>query len=244
MVRLNSLHVVETPTICRRVVCAIGGTAEVREAVDKANVAVVAVRTQAGVLAFGGDEDVRSAFSSHGITDFDLRTLELRKLSHESSERGLIRDALTLAIGRRGDLIVHRRRRADLLSPAHPDDQCWDALRDLVGPIGGIVPGDQSLTWREGVAVRLDWADERLWLLIEPRVVFEGLTETTRATAAAFGRERMVRRYNRVLNELLDFWATRLAQGGEKLRALSVEDGVDASFRISPVTGFSRRFAP
>jgi hypothetical protein len=244
VVRLNSLQVVDAPRICRRVVCAIGGTAEVREAVDKAGVAVVAVRAQAGVLAFGSDEDVRSAFSAHSITEFDLRTLEVRRLSHESAERGLIRDALTLAIARRGDLTVNRRRRADLLSPAHAEDRCWDALRDLVGPIDGVVPGDPSLTWREGVAVRLDWADERLWLLIEPRMVFEGVTETTRATAAGFGRERMVRRYNRVLNELLDFWATRLAQGGEQLRALSVEDGVDASFRMSPVTGFSRRFAP
>ena len=56
-------------------------------------------------------------------------------------------------------------------------------------------------------------------------------------------RKRAIGRYNSNLNELLDFWAGCLAQGERKIRALGIEDGIDATFRISPNTSYSRRSA-
>ena len=50
VVRLNALPVTHVPSTCRRVVCDIGGTAEVRKAIERADVDVIAVRSQAGVL--------------------------------------------------------------------------------------------------------------------------------------------------------------------------------------------------
>ena len=67
MVRLNALPalpVVQTPSVCRRVVCQIGGYPEVRDAVEQAGVDVRVARTYAGVLAFGADADVRAAFEA------------------------------------------------------------------------------------------------------------------------------------------------------------------------------------
>jgi hypothetical protein len=84
-------------------------------------------------------------------------------------------------------------------------------------------------------------ADDRLWLLVEPRTVFQGITESNKAVAADFARERSVRRYNRQLNDLIAFWAVFLAGDGEELRALGIADGVDATFRLSSDTGFSWR---
>ena len=98
-----------------------------------------------------------------------------------------------------------------------------------------------DLTWWEGISTRLDWATDRLWLLIEPCTVFDGTTDENRAAAADFARERTATRYNRALNDLIDFWARHLAQGGEEMRALNVGDGVDALYRLSSTTGFSRR---
>ena len=34
-------------------------------------------RTKAGVLGFGTDADMRSAFDAYGMTDFDLHTIEI-----------------------------------------------------------------------------------------------------------------------------------------------------------------------
>ena len=83
-------------------------------------------------------------------------------------------------------------------------------------------------------------ADDRLWLLIDPCTVFDGIDDTNKAFAADFARERTVRRYNRPLNDLLGFWSGYLAQEQE-LRAFAIGDGIDAVFRLSPDTAFSRR---
>jgi len=110
-----------------------------------------------------------------------------------------------------------------------------------VGALTGIVKGHPDLRWREGVGIRLDWANDRLWLLVEPRIVFDGMIDSNKAAATDFARERTVERYNRQLNDLISFWARLLAADGDDLPALGVSTGVDAVFRLSPDTGFSAR---
>ena len=122
-----------------------------------------------------------------------------------------------------------------------PQDAIWQPLWKLVGSLNGTVPDHPDLKWSEGVSTRLDWASGRLWLLIEPSTVFDEVTDDNRAAAADFARERNVARYNRVLNDLIGFWALHLARGGDELRALNVGHGVDAVYRLSSITGFSRR---
>jgi hypothetical protein len=78
-------------------------------------------------------------------------------------------------------------------------------LKRLVGSVQGAVSGSPNLRWSEGVAVRLDWANDRSWLVFEPRLVFDGLSADNAAAAADFGRERTVKRYNRQLNDLVAF---------------------------------------
>jgi hypothetical protein len=126
------------------------------------------------------------------------------------------------------------------LAAADPATDVWANLRRLVGPLTGSVLGHPGLRWREGLSTRLDWADNRLWLLIDPCTVFDGIDDTNKAFASDFARERMVQRYNRQLNDLLAFWAGYLAQDGE-LRAFGTGDGIDAVFRLSPDTAFSWR---
>ena len=66
VVRFNALPVINAPTQCRRLVCNIGGTAEVREAVQKSGANILAVRFfKGGVLAFGADADIRKRPLTH-----------------------------------------------------------------------------------------------------------------------------------------------------------------------------------
>ena len=241
VVRLNALQVINSPSVCRRVVCNIGGTAEVRETTKRAAVDVIAARSQAGVLAFGSDADIRTAFEKQGIRDFDLHPFEIKRQRYDSSERGLLREALTRALMRHLNLEAIRRRSMVLLAPANPKEDSWKPLRDLEGAITGNVHGQRELVWREGIDIRLDWADDRLWLLFEPRTVFHGMTGDNKAAAADFARQRTVRRYNRGLNDLIDFWARYLTQDQAELHALGIGDGIDAVFRLSRITGFSWR---
>jgi hypothetical protein len=241
VVRLNGLELKTTPSVCRRLDCAIGGHAEVVAAVEAANVEALATRTQAGVLAFGSDADVRKAFAAHGIKGLDLHPIEVRRLRYESHERGLLRQALSHALAREHALTVNRRHNKDLLAPAKPADPRWAVLRKSVGNLAGTIPHHPELGWREGVATRLDWADDRLWLLFEPRTVFTGLAEENKAITIDFARERTVRRYNQPLNELISFWADLLSTGGAELRALGISAGVDAVFKLGASTAYSRR---
>lgn len=244
IIRLNALPLSQLPSVCRRVVCNIGGYAEVRKAVEHAKVNLLAARSRAGVLCYGSDSDVRIAFKSYEISDFDLHTIEPRRLRYESAERGLLRGALTCAVTRNRQLNVLRRRSSDLLTPSDTTHSQWAPLRGLVGPLNGVVFAHPELKWREGVGIRLDWANDRLWLLIEPRTVFDGVTVENKTAAADFARERTVRRYNQKLDELIAFWASFLGQEGREVRALGIGDGVDAVFQVSPEMGFSRRALP
>lgn len=243
VVRLNGLEIVQIPSHCRRIVCGIGGTGQVREALAKADANAIAARTREGVVAFGRDEELRRAFEANGVTEFDLHAIEKRRLRYDSSERGLLSQAVSLALTGNFEMTVNRRRGGDLLAPAAPDDDTWRDLRERVGDTAGVVAGDATLRWREGVAVRLDWADDRLWLLIEPRVVFDGISELNRARATDFARERTVRRYNAQLNDLIGYWSALFSNGGEELRTFNIGDGIDAVFRFGVETAYSRRIS-
>lgn len=233
VVRLNALPVVESPTHCRRVDCEIGGTAEVREAA--ADTSVIAVRSRVGVLAFGSDLEVRRVFDPYGVKEFDLHALDAGR----PMERGLLHDALHTALIRGGGLAGVPDNRWALV-PARSRDACWNPLRKLVKTLDGVL-GDDQIQWHEGISTRLEWSGDGLWLVFNPRTVFEGVTDENKSVAADFARERTVRRYNRKLNDLLDFWSRYLGEEQEGLRAIGTGDGVDATFQIGSTTAFSRR---
>lgn len=241
LIRLNALAVT-IPANCRKLVCTIDGIAAVRAAVAEANARLIVTRTQAGVLGFGSDAEFRRTFDPFGIAAFDLATFEHRRLRYESGERGLLRNALVEALCAAKNIRAIRRRNADLLVPVDPADNVWNGLRAITRQATGTVPKHPDLRWHEGVGVRLDWADDRLWLLLDPKIVFEGVTDQTKAITADFARERTVKRYNRDLDRLIDFWAKHLA--GEALPALSIGDGIDALFAVGKNTAFSKLVQP
>ena len=128
IIRLNALEILERPSVCRLVDCSIGNTREVRYAADTAEVDLIVARTQAGVLAFGRDNDVRSAFEKYSIKSFDLYTLEDARMRRDTSERGLVRAALARAISRNLGLAHLRRYTSDLFAPVDPDAETWAEL--------------------------------------------------------------------------------------------------------------------
>jgi hypothetical protein len=241
VIRFNALELAATPSVCRRLKCNIGGHAQITKAIETAGVNVIATRTNAGVLAFGTDADLHSVFDPFGVHEFDLHPMEVRRLRYESQEQGLLRQALSLALARTHGLERIRRRRADLLYPPPSSDQKWSDLRRLVGPLSGQVPKHSEIHWHEGISLRLDWADDRLWLLIESRTIMIGVDDANKTAATDFSRERTVKRYNKDLNKLISFWTRLLSAGGREVRALDVTTGVDAAFRLGTDTAFSRR---
>jgi len=244
VVRLNAIPIVSSPSVCRRVVCDIGGYAEVRSAIERENTDIVFARTKAGLLAFGPDADVRKTLVANKVDEEDLYTIESHRLRFNSGERGLLRDALIRAITQNVGLSSYRRRSSVLLAPKNPDDPVWRPLKKMVGSISGHMKDNPDLGWKEGVSTRLDWANEGLWLVFDPCTVFEGISDSNRSIASDFARERTVKRYNRQLNDLVAFWADILSAGGAEIKAFGNGDGIDAAFQLSASTAFSRRLMP
>ncbi len=248
VVRLNALPVTSWPTVCRRLVCRIGGVREVRAAIKEVGADIVATRRDVGVIAFGSDREVRKAFESYSISEFDVHSIEVSRLRFDSGELGLLYDALCRGLARERPLMVQHARAGHLLivDPARANDPIFDKLRDAADSITGQVP-TTSLKWAEAIRVRLEHKLDRLWLLLVARIWVEPAEDDTLfEKAREFARSRSAGRFNQQWNRVLEAWV-HVVTGGEEtceIRAFGTSEGVDAVFSLSSVTGFSLRWVP
>ena len=248
IIRTNALPLTNWPTTCRRIVCAIEGTKQVREAVITQGARAIAARAPTGVIAFGSDAELKKTFSSFRIEEFDCHAIEPKRLRFESAELGLLRDAFALALETSGPFQVKRRHSSHLLISdfsrlPSPDvavlKQCTESLSGTIS--------NTTLEWSEALRFTLDHYFGRLWLLLEPIICFnEPRTEEERHLAADFVRDRLAARYNRQWNSILEAWISIIIGNRDErqLSAFQINDGIDASFTVSKVTGFSRRGSP
>jgi NAD-dependent SIR2 family protein deacetylase len=245
VLRLNALPVLSSPTVCRRVVCKIGGVREVREAIAQSGAEVLASRRQVGIIAFGSDSEVRRAFARYDITEFGLHSIEEHRLRYESAELGLLYDALYRALARERSVKVVRKGSSYIASvdPAGTNADEFQALRQVTNSLTGVVPCT-NLPWAEALRIRLEYRLDRLWLLILPTIWVERTDDKLLLKQTKeFIRRRLAGRYNNQWNQFIDAWAHVILNGTQEseLRAFGIGDGIDASFTISRITAFSRR---
>lgn len=248
VIRTNALPVVAWPQTARLVECEIGGSREVREAVEQTGADVIAARRQAGVVAFGSDEEMRKAFAGHKIQQLGLYSIEKQRLGYwDSVELGLLSEAISRALVRDLPLVGHRRgpRHRIAVEPSQANDTALKPLRDVAKQMSGTIAGS-GRGWAEAVEVRLDYRLDQVWLLLEPTVWVEQSNESPLdATAKEFIRNRLADRYNRTWNALIDAWRDVLLGGDQskEIRAFAIGDGIDAVFTVGPTTTWSRRSA-
>ncbi len=257
-IRLNAVPVLSWPSTCRRIVCNVGGSKDVREAIVSSKANVVAARRQVGIIAFGSDVEVRRAFEPFTITEFDLHSIETPRLRWDSAEMNLLYDALCRALERERPVLVQRRKRGWTIQadPSRAHDPIYNRLKKATGNVHGTVPGTDA-SWAEAVRIRLEFRLGRLWLLLAPTIWTDDPvdrssedtatdreeTETRDLVVQEFVRERLARRYNKLSNEVIAAWADLINDGTAKseLRAFGIGDGVDAVFTISSATAYSQR---
>lgn len=245
-IRTNALPIISHPVMCKLVDCEIGGWMEIAKAIESAGVEIEAQRTKEGVLAFGRDPDIRAAFDAYGIKRFETRSISDESLTYESGELRLIREALFRALNHRPEVEIARRGRRIMALPntamVKPGDFQEGSVRP-VDTISGTI-GNTGIRWIECCDLRLDYKLGRLWLLMEPRIhreVPEVATPEQVEQSREFVRARLSGRFNPKANAMLSGWA-RLLLGKEKtvtLRSFAISDGIDATFEMSSVTGFS-----
>jgi hypothetical protein len=240
-IRLNALPILSSPSLCRRVICKIGGAKEVTDTIKNTGTDVIATRRRIGIIAFGSDEEIRKAFGSHNITGFDLHSIEAHRLQWESAEKGLIYEALCRALVRERNLKMVFRRSGSIVAvdPVHAGEYLFVKLKDAARTITGTVPGT-TVHWSEAVRLRLEYRLEKLWLLLEPTIWVN--ERSNDPEIKEFIRARLATRYNSVSNTIIAAWA-QIITGGQsigQINTFGITDGVDASFTISSVTAFSK----
>jgi hypothetical protein len=247
VIRLNALPIAAAPLVCRLVDCGVGGTAQVREAVHAAAADLIVGRRKLGVLAFGADAEVHRVFDRFGVQRFDLHEISLRRLRYESTELGMLTEALARALMRERPVRAVRRRQRYLLTidPQRRDDPHVRQLASAAGGrLDGVVLNSDGRQWVEALAIRLDQRLGQLWLLIEPTVWVERASgEPMPDVCKEFVRERLAGRYNANVNALMNAWIAVITAGDDAttVSAFGEVEGVNAAFTIRGSTGFSRR---
>lgn len=245
-IRTNALPIISHPVMCQLVDCDIGGWSDIQEAIKKADVDIVARRIKDGVIAFGRDTDIRAAFNPFGIKRFETRSISDKCLAQESEERRLIRDALVRALNNRREVVISRRGWRVF---ALPDLQTVTPAHFRLGnvnPVDGLAGmiGNTGIRWTECCELHLDYKLDRLWLLMDPRIyrdIPEDATAEQIEESKEFVRSRLAGRFNRKANAMLSGWANLLLGTDQTvtLRSFGISDGIDATFEISAITGFS-----
>jgi SIR2-like domain len=265
VLRCSALPVLQLPSHARRLRLnhAIT-TEESRAALRLAEVYAVVAARGSEVIAFGADEDLLKAFKPYAAT-LD-GTVALDPL-HDSWALGLLYDALVRALSRGRPLRPMLKRRGHSLVVREPSAsrsaEGRDRDRQLLEPVRraysdalyGSVPA-LALPFAEAVRIRLEHHESQWWCVFDPftwvdfpRLASASLiagADEERNSGDATGvwrKERWARRYNGTWSALVDAWAGLLVSSSEQqLDAVGLRglDGIEASFRLSATTGWSR----
>lgn len=272
VLQCSALPVLSLPTAAHRIqLDEPVSTARVRELLREAQVRCIVAGAGHELAAFGANADIERAFASIGgrITG----TIELNP-DKDSWARGLLYDALVLALCRGRPLFARLRRRGHSLMVrgvdpggkpdvmARREQQLTELKHAYSTALTGTIP-QLGFPFNEGVQIRLEKLNGRWWCAFEPftHVEFprhendEGGNAETDCTDMPFQnlgrggrvidwrRERWATRYNRAWAQIIAAWAQMLADAGQgPLRALGLknDEGLDAEFRLSPITAWSR----
>lgn len=242
LIRTNALPVLMAPTTCRLVTCEMGGYAELRERIINTKANIVAARRKAGVIAFGHDDEIRKALEGRNVGEFNLHSIESRRLRYDSAELGLLYEALGKAIIR-GEPLISDQGRGKLTLIIDPEKINDPKFTDLKRAVGGQLAGQVSGTdakWIESLRLKIEYRLKRIWLLAVPSIWIENSSESKYA-AADFVRERQAVRYNQKWNSILDAWITVLLGDNDvkEFRTFGTGSGTDAIFQIGRRSGFS-----
>jgi hypothetical protein len=240
VIRLNALEVQSYPNTARRIACEIGGTKEVREALEAAGSSGVGHRRHDGVIAFGPDGELRRAFAAHKVSAWDIAPIE--PMSGRPSDLALTYDAIARALARERPFRYEPKPRLLYVDEAKATDAALAPLKAITGSLYGAIPGTSS-TWAEAVRLSLQAHLGSLWLVFEPAIwASVGPVDSTRFARATFIKSRTSGRFNEVSNSLFDAWS-KLLGSPSPISSFGIDAaaGLDATFVVANRTVFSRR---
>lgn len=267
VLRCSALPILEMPKVARRITLERSlTTPEARQMLRDSDVWAIVASRGKEIAAFGNDEELARAFEKAGGR-LD-GTVSLAP-AVDSWALGLLYDALTRAVCRHRPLRARWRRSGHAVM-VHGDSeketpQARETRRSKLAKLQnaysaalyGSTP--QGYPFYEGVELHLEEAADRWWLTFEPATFVDvpypkRVEERSDAEATLerprfvdptidWRRERWAKRYNHVWAAIIDAWADMLAGDGSRVlltTGVPQDEGIDAVFKLSPVTAWSR----
>lgn len=267
ILRCSAIPVLEMPRVARRITLERSVTTpDARQMLRDADVWAIVAGRGKEIAAFGNDEELARAFGpAGGRLD---GTVNLAP-ADDSWALGLLYDALTRAVCRNRPLRVRWRRSGHAVMVRGDSDKETPQARETrlarqarlrnaySSALYGKTP--QGYPFQEGVELHLEQAADRWWLTFEPAtfvdVPYPEPTQDRPDTETSLDRprfvdptidwrrERWAQRYNHVWSAIIDAWADTLAGDGSCVlltTGVSQDEGIDAVFKVSPITAWSR----
>ncbi|MEX1014330.1 MAG: SIR2 family protein [Candidatus Paceibacterota bacterium] len=244
IVRFNALQVTDWPKTARLIKCSIGNQNDVFEAIVNSQSDIIAYRRRVGVLAFGSDDEIKRVFTPFGIKEFDLISITEKRLNFDSQDLAILYESLAKSFQRELPVKLKRKGstyfllvdKSEINNPIYVKLQA--ELKELYGQINKT-----NINWYEAVKLKLEMRYDKLWLLIEPTVFadYGDVTEEEKIFVGEYIRERLATRYNKVADDLINYWSIILTGGkkSKQLKCFDMNNGINAEFKINAKTAFS-----
>ncbi|WP_018016394.1 SIR2 family protein [Teredinibacter turnerae] len=256
VIRTNAFKVTSTPHTVYQFETEMGGIAEVKQVLQKAN-NVLATRVKEGVLAFGDRDEIASIFDIANKSEINVQPFKTKR--YKTSELFLLYQVLEKAFCSKLPLLSHQGAsgvtlyidpNANDISPLSYLKQSLISKFDSNPQLWGHTPGKNSY-WSECVRLRLEETLDSLWLFISPSIYIadreKDWNDPKYVKQEDFRKNRLGGRYNKQSDDIFDGWAKCLGLNhnlsGKKvvqLKAFQEDLGVNPALDISTVSAFSR----
>src|SRR5690606_13278591 len=105
---------------------------------------------------------------------FDVYAIHPKRLTRETSERSLLRDALFRSLKSRPGITIEKLNRKVFAIPnpsiVKPSQFHLDKVKP-VSRLSGTVGKSKPVRWAEACLLQIDYRLDRLWLLLQPRII-------------------------------------------------------------------------
>lgn len=263
VLRLSALPVLSMPTTARRIQLTKPVTLDdARNTLKDAHVQASIATRGTEVIAFGRDVALLDGLAEYGPTLDGTVAIDP---AADSWALGLVYDALVKALTRhrplrpvlrnRGHAIVTRTLNTSMSAEVvHADTEMLATLRKAYAEtLHGVIPGTQR-SFAEGLRIRFEVHAGRWWCVFDPYTWVaplpeeqtgetEGPRRRTTDTTVTWRKERWARRYNGKWDSILEAWSKTLVppeDGTICAFGVSDGDGIDAVFKLSPMTAWAR----
>ena len=213
VLRTNALPILAVPTNCGYVsLSGIKTYAELKKRVSKVRPDAVTAYMD-NVLFWGSVDGVKKLCIQPHEAKFEQKSLAIKDCKDSTILRAFLINALSSSLVEGKPHLQLRKREGIyyiVVNHLHRGNEALAELRNVLAckgelnSVAGQVNDLRDTDWAEAVSLRLNFCDERLWLLLRPDIWISPMKNRERAIK--FLRDRRISRYNDKTYKLLDAW--------------------------------------